>query len=255
MPKWQVDQGPTEGLGQDPLSTRYVSFIPQIHCHLLVGNAENFVNHILRIFDTDGNDFLSFKEFLLAMDIANCSTGKLFKSTQYFPSHIFAAQEKLNWAFKLYDIDNDGLVDMKEMAVIMETLDDIEGVKSGETEDDGNGNPDHIPTPLERAASLFAALDRNNDGSLTRKEFVASYTQRSTILRRQDADEQKRRLNCLLLYGPHVNRWRCKMSPILKRYGQYRLKQNNFLTFCKQGGWQLRRHIICLLPHQLQDQH
>ena len=119
---------------------------------------------------------------------------------------MFAAQEKLNWAFKLYDIDNDGLVDQREMAIIMETLDDIEGVKSGESQDDGNGNPDRIPTPLERAASLFAALDRNNDGSLTRKEFVASYTQRGTILRRQDADEQKRRLNCLLLYGPHVNR-------------------------------------------------
>ena len=88
----------------------------------------------------------------------------------------------------------------------MQTLDDIEGVKSGEPQDDGNGNPDYIPTPFERAASLFAALDRNNDGSLTRKEFVASYTQRGTILRRQDADEQKRRLNCLLLYGPHVNR-------------------------------------------------
>ena len=42
-------------------------------------------------------------------------------------SHIFAAAEKLNWAFKLYDIDNDGLVDLHEMAVIMETLDDIEG--------------------------------------------------------------------------------------------------------------------------------
>ena len=119
---------------------------------------------------------------------------------------MFAAQEKLNWAFKLYDIDNDGLVDQREMAIIMETLDDIEGVKSGESQDDGNGNPDRVPTPLERAASLFAALDRNNDGSLTRKEFVASYTQRGTILRRQDADEQKRRLNCLLLYGPHVNR-------------------------------------------------
>ena len=92
------------------------------------------------------------------------------------------------------------------MAIIMQTLDDIEGVKSGESQDDGNGNPDYIPTPFERAASLFAALDRNNDGSLTRKEFVASYTQRGTILRRQDADEQKRRLNCLLLYGPHVNR-------------------------------------------------
>ena len=121
-------------------------------------------------------------------------------------SLIFAAAEKLNWAFKLYDIDNDGLVDLHEMAVIMETLDDIEGVKPGEAQEVAKGDPDHVPTALERAASLFAALDRNNDGSLTRKEFVASYAQRGNILRRQDADEQRRRLNCLLLYGPHVNR-------------------------------------------------
>ena len=38
---------------------------------------------------------------------------------------------KLNWAFKLYDVDNDGMIDIKEMAVIMETLDSIEGVKPG----------------------------------------------------------------------------------------------------------------------------
>ena len=205
MSKWQADQGPTEGFGEDPLSPRY-PFHPFHHPQLITGDAENFVNHILRIFDTDGNDFLSFKEFLLAMDIANCSTSELKSSSFEPPSQIFAAQEKLNWAFKLYDIDNDGLVDQQEMAIIMQTLDDIEGVKSGEAQDDGNGNPDHVPTPFERAASLFAALDRNNDGSLTRKEFVASYTQRGAILRRQDADEQKRRLNCLLLYGPHVNR-------------------------------------------------
>ena len=40
------------------------------------GNAENFVKHILRVFDTDGNDFLDFKEFLMAMDICNCQTSK-----------------------------------------------------------------------------------------------------------------------------------------------------------------------------------
>ena len=32
-------------------------------------------------------------------------------------SRVLAAVEKLNWAFKLYDIDNDGLVDLHEMAV------------------------------------------------------------------------------------------------------------------------------------------
>ena len=34
---------------------------------------------------------------------------------------------KLNWAFKLYDVDNDGLIDLEEMSIIMETLDSIEG--------------------------------------------------------------------------------------------------------------------------------
>ena len=54
---------------------------------------------------------------------------------------IFAAAKKLNWAFKLYDINNDGLVDLHEMAVIMETLDDIEGVKPGEPQDQQEPGP------------------------------------------------------------------------------------------------------------------
>ena len=38
------------------------------------GEADTFVRHIMRVFDTDGNDFLDFKEFLMAMDISNCQT-------------------------------------------------------------------------------------------------------------------------------------------------------------------------------------
>jgi Ca2+-binding EF-hand superfamily protein len=40
------------------------------------GNADVFCKHILRIFDCDGNDYLDFKEFLMAMDIARCDSGK-----------------------------------------------------------------------------------------------------------------------------------------------------------------------------------
>ena len=66
---------------RDLVKTLYpqgLAFLCFIHFDVkfLAGNAENFVNNILRIFDTDGNDFLSFKEFLQAMDIANCSTGE-----------------------------------------------------------------------------------------------------------------------------------------------------------------------------------
>ena len=35
-----------------------------------------FCKHILRIFDTDGNGFLDFKEFLMAMDISQCESGQ-----------------------------------------------------------------------------------------------------------------------------------------------------------------------------------
>ena len=50
---------------------------------LFLADAENFVKHILRIFDSDGNNFLSFKEFLLAMSIANCETNKQTSSSLF----------------------------------------------------------------------------------------------------------------------------------------------------------------------------
>ncbi len=43
---------------------------------------------------------------------------------------------------------------------------------------DGNGLPEAVPTPLERAATLFRALDRRNLGVLTKQEFMEGYMQR-----------------------------------------------------------------------------
>ena len=39
------------------------------------GNASKITTQIFRIFDSDGNDFLDFKEFLMAIDVANRTTG------------------------------------------------------------------------------------------------------------------------------------------------------------------------------------
>ena len=41
-----------------------------------LGNASKITSHIFRIFDSDGNDYLDFKEFILAIDIANRDTGE-----------------------------------------------------------------------------------------------------------------------------------------------------------------------------------
>ncbi len=53
----------------------------------------------MRIFDSDGNDFLDFKEFLLAMDIATCET----------------EESKLKWAFKLFDHENSGYLEVERI--------------------------------------------------------------------------------------------------------------------------------------------
>ena len=44
----------------------------------------------------------------------------------------FVDEDKLVWAFRLYDMDNNGVIDIDEMANIIETLDAIEGVKPGQ---------------------------------------------------------------------------------------------------------------------------
>ena len=45
--------------------------------NLLSGNASKITGHLFRIFDSDGNDFLDFKEFLMAIDIANRDSGMI----------------------------------------------------------------------------------------------------------------------------------------------------------------------------------
>ena len=48
------------------------------------GNAASFCDHIFRIFDSDGNNFLDFKEYLMALDIAQCTDER----------------QKLEWSFR-----------------------------------------------------------------------------------------------------------------------------------------------------------
>ena len=47
----------------------------------------------MRVFDTDGNDYLDFKEFLMAMDISNCQTSELnFSPLQNFSPNFPASR-------------------------------------------------------------------------------------------------------------------------------------------------------------------
>jgi len=67
------------------------------------GSPQAFCEHVYRTFDADGDGHIDFKEFLLAVGI---TTGN-------------DPREKLKWAFKMYDMNNDGLIDVDEMTKII----------------------------------------------------------------------------------------------------------------------------------------
>ena len=50
----------------------------------------------------------------MAINVATCQT----------------EESKLVWVFKLYDVDNDGVLDIDELASIMETLESLEFTSS-----------------------------------------------------------------------------------------------------------------------------
>jgi hypothetical protein len=59
-------------------------------------------------------------------------------------------------------------------------------------------------TPLERAQNLFNCLDHESEGNLTKEEFIAGYMERNVLMSKQDAQEQKQKLDGLILRGPLV---------------------------------------------------
>ena len=69
----------------------------------------------------------------MAIDVANRTTGGFILKKITYVLHNIQDEEKLRWSFRLYDMDNNGVIDIEEMVVIIETLDSIEGVKPGDT--------------------------------------------------------------------------------------------------------------------------
>jgi Ca2+-binding EF-hand superfamily protein len=118
----------------------YSTFFP-------AGNPDSFCEHVFRSFDKDNSGRIDFKEFLLAINITSGGN----------------PQQKLNWAFDMYDIDANGTIERNEMVDIIKAIYNMLGTAMAGQDMD---------SPKDRTEKIFNKMDVNNDGVLTKSEFV-----------------------------------------------------------------------------------
>ncbi|MED6260757.1 hypothetical protein ATANTOWER_028155 [Ataeniobius toweri] len=104
-----------------------------------------FLETIFRSFDTNQDNTLDFIEYVAALNLI--LRGSL--------------EERLKWSFKMYDRDENGKLDRKEVKSLIRILHKIKLQKT-----------EVSLTPSQICDRIFELVDNNNDGEITLSEFM-----------------------------------------------------------------------------------
>ncbi|XP_065670627.1 neurocalcin homolog [Hydra vulgaris] len=131
---------PSGSLTCDEFKEMYQRFFPD-------GDANAFAQHVFSSFDENGDGKIDFREFVCGLSVT--IRGNI--------------DQKLKWAFSMYDLDKNGWISEDEMLEIVSAIYRMLGAKSFQD------------TPAQKVKKMFSAMDVNKDGKLTFKEFLCGF--------------------------------------------------------------------------------
>ncbi|XP_036365585.1 Kv channel-interacting protein 4 isoform X9 [Octopus bimaculoides] len=132
---------PTGIVNEDTFKDIYAQFFPQ-------GDSSNYAHYVFNAFDHDHSGSVNFEEFVMGLSVLSRGT----------------LQERLQWAFNLYDINGDGIITKDEMMDIVSAIYEMMGRFTEPSVDEN--------TAREHVDRVFSKMDLNKDGVISLEEFM-----------------------------------------------------------------------------------